>query len=95
MDLMTVPVEYPNVRKIILVATDSDFVPIVKRLEKLNIKTILYTYYEEKNRMSIFSTSNELIKSVHKYILLSKEDFDNAPLNKSKKKQPIGHKNTK
>lgn len=84
-DLMSIPIDYPEIKKVILIATDSDFVPVIERLKKLNIKTILYTYYEERNRLSKFSTSNELIKSVSKYILLTKQDFGDVPLNKSKK----------
>lgn len=79
MDLMKVPLESPSIKRIILIASDSDFVPIIKYLSKLNIKTVLYTYYE-KRRKSKFSTSNDLIKSVHKYILLTKEDFEDVSL---------------
>jgi len=81
MDMMKVPIEHKDINKIILIASDSDFVPIVKQLEKMGIKTILYTYYQ-KGRTARFSTSNELIKSVYKYVLLTKQDFDNAPLKK-------------
>jgi len=84
-DLMSVPIDYPDVRKIILIASDSDFVPVIENLKKRNIKIILYTYYE-KGRKSTFSTSNELIKSVHKYVLLNKEDFTSCPINNSKKR---------
>jgi len=49
-----------------------------------------YRKYEKK-RNSIFSTSNELIKSVYKYVLLTKEDFNKAEW-KSKMKLTI--KNT-
>lgn len=83
MDIISIPLEHPNIKKIILIACDSDFVPVVERLKKFNIKIILYTYYD-KNRKSKFSTSNELIKAVHKYVLLNKEDFENASLKKSK-----------
>ena len=78
-DLMSIPLEYPNIKKVILIASDSDFVPAIERLRKLNIKIILYTYYE-KGRKAKFSTSNELIKLVHKYVLLTKDDFENAKL---------------
>ncbi len=83
-DLMSIPMDYPDIRCVILIASDSDFVPAIFRLKKLNIKTILYTYYRRGYRKSIFSTSNELIKTVYKYVLLSKEDFSNAPLNNNK-----------
>ena len=86
MDLMSVPLRYPEVKKIILISSDSDFVPIVENLEENGIKIILYTYYE-KIRDTAFSVSNHLIKSVHKYVLLSKEDFDNAPLRKEVKNE--------
>ena len=33
-------------------------------------------------RKATFSTSNELIKSVHKYVLLAKTDFENSSLEK-------------
>ena len=74
MDLTNVPIKFPNVKKIILISSDSDFVPVIKNLEENGIKTILYTYYE-KNRESNFSRSNDLIKSVYKYVLLTKNDF--------------------
>jgi uncharacterized LabA/DUF88 family protein len=67
------------IKKIVLIACDSDFVPVVKRLEEHGIKTILYTYYQ-KSRDENFSTSNQLVKSVWKYTILTKDDFDKAPL---------------
>ena len=84
MDLTNVPLRFPNVKKIILISSDSDFVPVIKNLEKYDIKTILYTYYEKK-RDTPFSRSNHLIKSVYKYVLLKREDFDNAKLINQKK----------
>ena len=86
MDLTNVPLKYPNIKRIMLIATDSDFVPVIKNLEEKEVKTILYTYYEKK-RNTNFSRSNDLIKSVYKYVLLSKQDFISCPLNKSKSKK--------
>jgi len=83
MDLTNVPLEYLNVKKIILISSDSDFVPVIQNLERKGIKTILYTYYEKK-RDTPFSRSNHLIKSVYKYVLLKKENFDRAELVKEK-----------
>ena len=80
-DLMNVGVDYPEIKKIILIACDSDFVPVIKDLKRKGIKTILYVYYE-KGRKAKFSTSNELIKSVDKYVLLSKENFTSSQLDK-------------
>lgn len=79
MDLTSVPTLYPDVRKIILVSSDSDFVPVINYLRKLGIKTILYTYYE-KNRNAPFSRSNHLIKSVKKYVILNKEILEKSLL---------------
>jgi len=81
MDLTNVPIKYPDVKKIILIATDSDFVPVVENLQSQKVKTILYTYYEKK-RNTNFSRSNNLIKSVYKYVLLTKEDFEECRLEK-------------
>lgn len=78
-DLMNIPLQHTTIKKVILLTADSDFVPVIKELEKHNIKTILYTFYS-KNRNMAFSRSNHLIKSVHKYAILSKEDFINSPL---------------
>ena len=75
MDMMNVPLKYKNIKKIILIASDSDFVPIIKNLEKNNVKTILYTFYQKKRNVA-FSRSNHLIKAVSKYQLLTKEDFN-------------------
>lgn len=80
-DLVNVAIDYPDIKRVIIIASDSDFVPVINDLKRREIKTILYTYYE-KGRKAIFSTSNELIKSVNKYVLLAKEDFDNCPLKK-------------
>ncbi|MBT4135328.1 NYN domain-containing protein [archaeon] len=79
-DLVNVLIDYPNIKKIILIASDSDFVPVINNLNKRGVKTILYTYYE-RGRKARFSTSNELIKSVYKYVLLTKEDFTSCPIN--------------
>jgi len=74
-DLMDTPIKYPEIKRIVLISSDSDFVPVIKNLKEKGIKTILYTFYEKK-RNTNFSRSNHLIKSVHKYVLLTKQDFD-------------------
>lgn len=75
MDLVSIPINYPNIKNVIVIACDSDFIPILKNLRALNIKIILATYFDNK-RNSIFSTSNELIKSVSEYLKLNKTDFE-------------------
>ncbi|MAG02679.1 hypothetical protein CMI42_05055 [Candidatus Pacearchaeota archaeon] len=84
MDMMKIPIDYKNIKKIVLIASDSDFVPIIKYLSKLTIETILYTHYS-KNRESNLSKSNELLKIVNKYVEITKKDFENAPLKKEVK----------
>jgi len=84
-DLMKVPLVYRSMARVIIISSDSDFVPAIKEIQNLEIKIILYTYYERK-RNTNFSRNNELIKSVYKYVLLTKEDFDNSKLNKENEK---------
>jgi len=77
MDLMYMPLENPKIKTIILIASDSDFVPVIKRLKKLGIDVILYTYFE-RDRKSKFSTSNKLLNTVTRYVRLTKEDFEES-----------------
>lgn len=74
MDLMDIPLEQQKINKVILIASDSDFVPIINRLKKFGVNVFLYTYFE-RERNSKFSTSNKLLGAVTKYIKLKKEDF--------------------
>ena len=94
MDLTNVPIKYPQIKNIILISSDSDFVPVIENLKENGISAILYTYYE-KARDTPFSRSNHLIKSVHKYVLFTKDDFDNAPLKKEVKKMKDERQNKK
>jgi|SRR3989344_999619 len=86
MDMMRVPLDYPKIKNIILIASDSDLVPIIKYLKKVDIKTILYTHYSKK-RKSNLSRSNELLKESNRYIEITKKDFENAPLKKEDKQK--------
>ena len=79
MDLMTIPIKYKKIKKIILIACDSDFVPVIENLDNLGIKTILFNYFD-KERGSNFSTSNELIQTVSKHVSITKKDFKDSML---------------
>ncbi len=79
MDLSKTPYKFSDIKKIILIACDSDFVPVIKDIDSENVKTILYTYYDKK-RNSDFSRSNELSQCVLKQVLIKKEDFENSKL---------------
>lgn len=79
MDLMDIPLNHHNITTVILIASDSDFVPIIKRLKERGIEVLLYTYFERK-RDSKFSTSNKLLGAVNRYIKLIKQDFQDCKL---------------
>lgn len=83
MGLISIPLDCKVIKKIMLTANDSDFVPAINKLRVLGMKIILYTYYSEK-RQSSFAGSNELLKSVLKYVQLNRQDFDDAILKKEK-----------
>ncbi len=80
MDLMEIPIEYPKIKQVILIASDSDFVPVIQKLRKRGIEVVLYTYFD-RVRNSKFSRSNELIKSVSRYVKLTKSNFVGCKLN--------------
>lgn len=77
MDLMSLLLEDPKSKKVILIASDSDFVPVINHLKKLGIEIYLFTYFE-RDRKSRFSTSNKLLSSVTRYFKLSKKDFESC-----------------
>lgn len=98
LDMYDIKEIYPNIKKIILIASDSDFVPVIERMKKKGIEIILYTYFE-RNRKSRFSTSNELLKVASRWVKLnesyfedSKEDLENAPLKNKEKEKEKGSK---
>jgi uncharacterized LabA/DUF88 family protein len=78
-DLMAVPIKNPNIKNIIIIASDSDFVPAIEQLKELEIEVILYTYFVKKRDTGL-SRSNFLIKSVSKYSKLTKQDFEDCPI---------------
>jgi len=75
MDLMEVEKKYPNIKKIILIACDSDFVPVINNLRKNGIEVILYTYFD-RVRGSLFSKYNELLNCCSRWVKFKSEDFD-------------------
>lgn len=77
MDLSKAPYKFSKIKKIILIACDSDFVPVITDIDIEGVKTILYTYYD-KRRNSNFSRSNELSQHVLKQVLITKEDFEKS-----------------
>lgn len=77
MDLVKLGSNNEKIKTAVLIACDTDFVPVVKDLIESGIEVILYTYYE-RSRKSKFSTSNHLIQSTSRYVSITKEDLLNA-----------------
>ncbi len=75
MDMYDIKENYPNINKIILIASDSDFVPVIERMKQKGFEIILYTYFDRK-RGSKFSTSNHLLKKASRWKRLTKGDFE-------------------
>jgi uncharacterized LabA/DUF88 family protein len=68
--------DFPNINKIILISSDSDFAPIIKLIkEKMDIEVILYTYFD-KDRKGKFRRSNHLLEVVSKWIKLNERFFN-------------------
>jgi len=75
LDMYDIKENFPRVNKIILIASDSDFVPVIERMKKKGFEIIVYTYFDRK-RNSRFSTSNHLLKIASKWVKLNSEDFE-------------------
>jgi len=75
MDMYECLMNFPNINKMILFASDSDFVPIVEKMKENKKEVILYTYFD-RVRGSKFSTSNQLLKSASKCNQLKIGDFE-------------------
>ena len=75
-NLARLKLDFPEVKKVILVSSDSDFAPIVKEVQdKDGIEVVLYTYFDKK-RGSPFSLSNHLLDVCSRFVKLRKEDFE-------------------
>src|SRR3989344_1823038 len=74
MALSSFLVDYPSIKKIILIACDSDFVPVITMLKQRGITIVLASYYERR-RNTEFSRSNHLIVACSEHIQIKKEDF--------------------
>ncbi len=79
-DLSHIKEDFPEVKKVILISSDTDFCPVIRDIKKREgTEVILYTYFDRKRR-SKFCLSNELISCCSKCFKITKQDFDNAPL---------------
>src|SRR3989344_5144589 len=78
-DMVGIEKDFPVVKNVVLLSGDSDFVPVIEKLKKQEIRVVLWTYFDRK-RTSQFSKSNKLIDSVEYYIKITKEDFETVRL---------------
>jgi uncharacterized LabA/DUF88 family protein len=75
MDMYDIKENYPEIKKIILIASDSDFVPVIERMKQKGFEVIIYTYFDRKRR-SKFSTSNHLLEVASRWEKLVREYFE-------------------
>lgn len=80
--MISVPIKFPEIKKILLITSDTDFCPIIKDIEDVGIGIILCTYYEKK-RKSKFSVSHHLIDCCKNIYYLTKKDFKDCTLKKN------------
>ena len=73
-DLSRIP-KKENIEKVILLSSDTDFVPLINDLKEDGIEVIL-AYFTDKRRKSAFSLSNHLWKACKNKILIKKEHFN-------------------
>ncbi len=71
MDLSKIPIK-EGIKDIILLTSDTDFVPIIEDLNKDGVNVIL-AYFTDKKRRSAFSLSNHLWKVCKDKILIKRE----------------------
>lgn len=79
MALSSFKIDFPNINKIVLVACDSDFVPVIDMLKGRGVEVLLFSYYE-RVRDTEFSRSHHLIDACSKCIQLTKKDFEGVHL---------------
>ncbi|MGD9275999.1 MAG: NYN domain-containing protein [Candidatus Pacearchaeota archaeon] len=78
-DLSHIKEDYPKIKKIILISSDTDFCPVIQDIKKRGIEVYLFTYFD-RIRKSRFSLSNELLTCCSRCFRLTKEDFIEAEL---------------
>ncbi|MFA4952786.1 MAG: NYN domain-containing protein, partial [Candidatus Pacearchaeota archaeon] len=73
MDLSRIP-KKEDIENVIVLTSDTDFVPIIKDLKEDGINVIL-AYFTDRKRKSGFSLSNHLWKACKDKILIKREHF--------------------
>jgi uncharacterized LabA/DUF88 family protein len=74
MDLLKIA-SRKRVDSIIIITSDTDFVPIIKDIKEEHQIQVILAYFTDKTRKSAFSLSNHLWKVFNKRVLIKKEYF--------------------
>jgi len=77
MDLTLVPSIHPDIKTVVVLTADTDFVPVLDFIRKQGVKIILY-YFSDFRRHSRFSLSNHLFSVCDKRVLLTRLFFEKA-----------------
>ena len=67
-----------GIKNFILVTCDTDFVPVIKEVQKSYGVNVIIYYYKDKENKSKFSMSDHILSVCDKKIRLRKEDFERA-----------------
>jgi len=78
MDLLSIPQE-KNIKNVILIACDTDFVPVLEKIRSKGYKIYLF-HYNDYKRKSKFSMSNHLEIACDRTILIKKDDLEKSKL---------------
>jgi len=76
MDLLKIA-QQKDIKKIVIITSDTDFVPIIKDIRKTYGVEVILAYFTDRKRKSAFSLSNHLWKAVDKRILIKRKHFEN------------------
>lgn len=71
-----------DIKNVILVACDTDYVPVIKEIRKENKISVYLFHHTDRIRNSKFSLSNHLESSCDECIPLTKEHFERSELKK-------------
>ncbi len=74
MDMLKIAAQ-KKVSTIIIITSDTDFVPIIKDIREEHNMQVILAYFTDKKRKSAFSLSNHLWKACSKRILIRREHF--------------------
>ncbi len=76
MDLLSIPDE-KNIPNIVIIACDTDFVPVLNKVREKGFKVYLF-HYNDYKRKSKFSMSNYLNTACDKTLLIEKENVEKS-----------------